>query len=112
MEKEIYEALLNTLQSPVVFVDNDHIIRYLNRAAQVRYYEQRGFSDLVGKSLFDCHNNNSELRMKQIHARLMDGEDRVLLKNNDTETITVVAVRDHERRLLGYYEYFEWREHP
>ncbi len=112
MEKEIYEALLNTLQSPVVFVDNDHIIRYLNRAAQVRYYEQRGFSDLVGKSLFDCHNENSEQRMKQIHGRLVAGEDRVLLKTNDTETITVVAVRDPDRQLLGYYEYFEWREQP
>ena len=108
----MYEALLNTLQSPVVFVDNDHMIRYLNRAAQVRYYEQRGFSDLVGKSLFDCHNENSEQCMKQIHARLVEGEDRVLLKTNATETITVVAVRDPDRQLLGYYEYFEWREQP
>ncbi|WP_321530169.1 PAS domain-containing protein [uncultured Desulfuromonas sp.] len=109
MEKEIYQALLNTLQSPVVFVDNDHIIRYLNRAAQVRYYEHQGFSNLIGKSLFDCHNKNSEQRMIQIHARLVAGEDRVLLKSSDTETISVVAVRDHDRRLLGYYEYFEWR---
>ncbi len=106
--KNIYEALLDTVHSPIVFVDNDHIIRYLNKPAKDRYYEKRGYSDLIGKSLFDCHNKESEKLTKHIHARLMAGEDEVFLKVSDeNERITVVAVRDPGGNLIGYYERFE-----
>jgi PAS domain S-box-containing protein len=108
MEKDIYEALLDTVHSPIVFVDNDHIIRYLNKPAEERYYGKQGYSDLIGKSLFDCHNNASEKLTKQIHTRLMAGEDEVFLKvSDDNKRITVVAVRDHSGNLIGYYERFE-----
>jgi len=108
MHKEIYEALLDTIRSPVVFVDNDHIIQYLNKPAKIRYYEKRGYSDLIGKSLFDCHNKKSEKLTRQIHARLLAGENEVFLKvSKDNEKITVVAVRDNDGHLLGYYERFE-----
>ena len=108
MEKEIYEALLDTVRNPIVFVDNEHIIRYLNKSAKNRYYEKRGYSDLIGKSLFDCHNKDSEKLTKEIHARLLDGEDEVFLKvSDDNEAITVVSVRDSDGSMIGYYERFE-----
>lgn len=113
MKKNIYEALLDSVQSPIVFIDNDHIIRYLNKRAEEKYYKKRGYSDLIGKSLFDYHNNKSEKQIKQIHARLMAGEDEVFLKvSNDNERITVVAVRDPDGNLLGYYERFEELAEP
>ena len=104
----IYEALLDTVNSPIVFVDNDHVIRYLNKTARIRYYERRGYSDLIGKSLFECHNAASEKLVKQIHGRLLDGENEVFLKvSDDNEKISVVAVRDGDGKLIGYYERFE-----
>jgi PAS domain S-box-containing protein len=104
----IYEALLDTVNSPIVFVDNDHVIRYLNRAAKIRYYEKRGYTDLIGKSLFDCHNAESEKQVRQIHSKLSDGENEVFLKMSDNnEKITVIAVRDADGKLIGYYERFE-----
>ena len=100
-------AILDTLSSPTVFVDNDHIIRYLNRAARSRY-AKRGFPDLVGKSLFDCHSPASVKAIRQIHARLMVGEDEVFLKvDKDGLKLTVVGVRDSDGNLIGYYERFE-----
>lgn len=102
-----YEAILDTLPSPTVFVGNDHIIRYLNRAARSRY-ARRGFSDLAGKSLFDCHSPAAVKAIQQIHTRLMAGENEVFLKvDKDGLKLTVVGVRDSDGNLIGYYERFE-----
>ena len=58
MEKlELLESILNSYPYPIVFVDNDYIIRYMNKNAKYHYYEERGYKDLIGKSLFDCHMN-------------------------------------------------------
>lgn len=108
IDYKIYDAILDSMSSPIVFVDNTHVIRYLNKAAKRRYYEQRGFSDLIGKALFDCHNQTSAEAIKKIHARLQDGEAEVFLKiDQDRQKLTVVGVRDAEGHLLGYYERFE-----
>ena len=112
MNAEIYQAILDSIKHPVVFVDNDHIVRYLNRAAKVRYYEKRGYADLIGKSIFDCHNPTSVNHIKQTHKRLQDGEDEVRLRlNKDQKKVTVVVgVRGDDGRLFGYYERFEKRD--
>jgi PAS domain S-box-containing protein len=107
MDLKTYEAILDSVDSPIVFVDNDHIIRYLNKAAKIRY-EKRGYSDLMGKSLFDCHSPASAESIKRIHERLLTGETAIFLKvNKDQERITVVGVRSAAGQLLGYYERFE-----
>ena len=108
MDQQTYKSILDSINSPVVFVDNDHIIRYLNQAAKVRYYENRGYADLIGKSLFDCHGAASREQVKLLHARLVAGENEIFLKvNKYQEKVTVVGVRDDNGRLLGYYERFE-----
>lgn len=113
MDSETYTAILDSIDSPIVFVDNDHIIRHLNKAAKVRYYEKRGYSDLIGKSLFDCHNPASKESIKRIHDRLLTGEPAIFLKvNKDQERITVVGVRSATGQLLGYYERFEKGTEP
>jgi len=108
-----YYAILDGISSPIVFVDNDHVIRHLNKAARVRYYEKRGCRDLVGKSLFDCHNLTSQEEIKYLHERLLAGESEIFLNvNKEYEKITVVGVRDAGGRLLGYYERFENTTEP
>lgn len=108
MDTQLYEALLDCIDSPIVFVDNGHVIRYLNKAAKIRYYEKRGYSDLIGKSLFECHNPVSQEHIRLIHKRLLNGEGEIFLKvNKDKEKITVVGVRNANGQMLGYYERFE-----
>lgn len=41
-------------------------MRYLNKAARIRYYEKRGYSNLIGKSLFECHNSKSQEQIRII----------------------------------------------
>jgi DUF438 domain-containing protein len=100
-------AILDTISHPIVFVDNDHVILYLNRPAERRYYDERGYSNLVGKSLFECHNPASQEKIKSLYSRMLKGEDEIFLTIRNDERITVVAVRDEAGNLLGYYERFE-----
>lgn len=106
MNIEAYQAILDSVKHPIVFVDNDHIIRFMNRAAKVRYYERRGYAELIGKSILDCHNPVSINQIMQAYKRLENGEDEVRLHlDKDREKATVfVGVRDDNGRLLGYYE--------
>ena len=66
-EKEIMEGILNSYPYPIVFVDGEYVIRYMNRYARYHYYEERGYSDLIGRSLFDCHDS------EQAKARIRAG---------------------------------------
>ncbi len=100
-------AILDKISHPIVFVNNDHIIQYLNKLAQKRYYEQRGYSDLIGKSLFDCHNSVSKNKIIAIHQQLKEGISEVCIGVFKGEKITVVGVRDPKGDLIGYFERFE-----
>lgn len=105
MDQDTYQAILDSVKNPIVFVDNDHIIQYLNRSAKVRYYERREYSDLIGKSIFDCHNPISANQITEAHERLQKGENEVYLepdKNHEKVTV-IVGVRDVGGILLGYY---------
>jgi len=101
-------AILDTIPHPIVFTDNDHIIRYLNKPAQKRYYELRGYSNLIGKSLFDCHSPVSREKILENYRRLQAGENEIYMGiGKYHEHVTVVAVRDESGKLIGYYERFE-----
>jgi transcriptional regulator with PAS, ATPase and Fis domain len=101
-------SFLDSIHAPVVFVDNDHIIRYLNGKAEERYYRLRGYADLVGKSLFDCHNEESQMQIVKLYKRLEQGEDSISWEDpSKFERFTLVAVRDDHNQIIGYYEITE-----
>ena len=45
-ETTILKGILDSYPYPIVFVDNDYIIRYLNRYAQYHYYQERGVTEI------------------------------------------------------------------
>ena len=57
--EEMLGYILDSYPYRVVFVDTDHIIRYMNKAAKYHYYDVRGYRDLIGKSIFECHSEKS-----------------------------------------------------
>jgi len=100
-------AIFDTFPAPLVFVDNDHIVRYNNSAAIAAYCVKRGWPTLAGRSIFACHNSVSKERILALYGRLVAGEDEIALQvNTRNEKVTMVAVRDPARQLLGYYERF------
>jgi len=97
-------AILESLNVEIVFTDNDHIIRYMNAEARKHYYEKDGYSDLIGKSLFDCHNPKSCEMIRALYKRLLQDEDVISISSQDNTRYSIIAVRDENRKLLGYYE--------
>ena len=109
MEKEkMLEYILDCYPYRVVFVDCDHIIRYLNKAARYHYYEVRGYRDLIGKSLFQCHNEHSrQVIMDAVEKLKNHGNEKFIGVTPDNQRYYLNPVRDENGELIGYFERFE-----
>jgi DUF438 domain-containing protein len=97
-------TLLDSLKDPFLFADTGHIIRYMNQAAVTHYKEGAA---LLGRSLLDCHNADSQRQIVEIVAAFQAGEQERLITNNEKHRIFMRAVRDSGGQLLGYYERYE-----
>jgi PAS domain S-box-containing protein len=110
MEREqMLEAILDASPYPIVFVDTDHIIRYLNKSARYHYYQERGHKELLGSSIFDCHmKESSREKIRKCTEKLKNHSGDILL-GVDARNLRVYMnpVRDAEGNLLGYFERFE-----
>ena len=104
MNEQVKDAILNSLKNPLVYCDVDHIIRYMNNAAIAHYKE--GIA-LLGRSVLDCHNAESQRQMVEIFAEMKDGLDERLITDNKKYRIYMRAIRDVDGTLLGYYERYE-----
>ena len=93
---------LDSLKDPFVFVDTDHVVRYLNKVA----LEQHG-EKLEGTSIFDCHNEKSNNMIREIFSKMADGLEEELITDNEKHRIYMRAVRNEKGELIGYYERYE-----
>jgi hypothetical protein len=78
----------------------------MNPAACVQLHKYGG-GELIGKSLFDCHNQTSYRTIREVWVRMQDGLDEECISTKDGKRTYMRAVRDEEGRLLGYYERYE-----
>ena len=113
---DYFKALIDADREPIVICSAEHIIVYMNPTA-VKRYEKRGGAELVGKSIFDCHNPRSrEIILSVIESfRENPALDRVYTYSKtwdgaDTD-VYIVALRDKAGNLIGYYEKHESRKH-
>ncbi len=105
IDATLMAAILDSLKDPLLFADTEHITRYMNQAATVHYKEGEA---LIGRSLLDCHNAQSQQTMIEVLAAMQDeGLDEQLITDNEKHRIYMRAVRAADGRLLGYYERYE-----
>jgi DUF438 domain-containing protein len=104
-EVSLFKCLLDSIKSPVVYVDNDHIIRYINRPAEMHYSKKWG--DIIGKSIFHCHNDRSSGIIREIYHEMLNGLDEKIVTDNEKQRIYMRAVRKNNGELLGYIERYE-----
>ena len=97
-------TLLDSLKDSFLFVDTDHVIRYMNKAAVAQHKEGAA---LLGRSVLDCHNADSRRQIAEIAAAFAAGEDERLITDDAKHRIYLRAVRDAGGKLLGYYERYE-----
>lgn len=113
MELSIYfKSVVDADNAPIVICNINHEIIYMNPAAISRY-QKRGGSELLGKSLMYCHNNDSNEKIFRVIKYFSDNADvnRVFTFHNSKENkdVYMIALRDHDGSLIGYYEKHESR---
>jgi len=108
-ERTIMKGILDSYPYPIVFVDRDYIIRFMNRYAQYHYYQERGYRDLIGRSIFDCHDKESSVeRIKAAFEKMKsDGKEAFVGVNLRNQRIYMQGVRDEAGSLIGFFERFE-----
>ena len=95
--KELLENILDAYSYEIVFVDRQHIVRYMNKTAKERYGERVK----INQSLFNCHSENSKVKIEEFLKRADTGEREFF-----------VPVRDSNKHVIGYFERHEmpWDE--
>lgn len=112
--EEYFKSIVDQDRTAIVICNLDHIILYMNKSA-IERYEKRGGRNLIGRSLLDCHNPNSNEMIKKIVDWFMADKcnNMIYTFKNETENkdVYMVALRDESGRLIGYYEKHEYRNH-
>ena len=108
-KEQITSYIVDAIPYPVVFVDCDHIIRYMNKAAKYHYYEERGYRDLIGKSLFDCHQEerSKEHIIAAVEKLKKHANEVFLMVGVKNQRIYINPVRDENGELIGYFARYE-----
>lgn len=114
MELSVYmKSIIDMDRASVVICDLDHKIIYMNPAA-VKRYAKRGGAALVGKSLLDCHNENSNGMIKKVVAWFLQSTDNNMIytyhNEKENKDVYMVALRDDRGTVIGYYEKHEYRD--
>ncbi|MCH5260437.1 MAG: PAS domain-containing protein [Lachnospiraceae bacterium] len=108
-----FKSVIEQDQCVVVICNLEHKIIYMNPAA-VERYSKRGGAKLVGQSLLDCHNERSNEMIKKVVAWFSESADhnRIYTFHNEKENkdVYMVALRDEDGTLIGYYEKHEYRD--
>jgi hypothetical protein len=91
-------------EGPVVLVDTSHTIVYANEPARKNFAK---WGDIVGRSIFQCHNEQSCRIIREVFEQLLNGREEVLISDSERHRVYMCAVRDMEGNLIGYYERFD-----
>ena len=104
-----FKSIIDQDKAPVVVCDLDSKIIYMNPESKKRYH-----GDLTGQDLKKCHNQESNEKIDRVLQWFRKSEDNniVYISRNDKENkdVYMVALRDEDGALIGYYEKHEYRE--
>ena len=111
---EIYKSVLEADRAAVVICDLEHTIIYMNPVAIERYAKWGG-KDLMGKSLMNCHNEKSREMIEKVIDWFKASKDNNIVytffNEKENKDVYMVALRNDEGNLIGYYEKHEYRNH-
>lgn len=113
MELSVYfKSLLEQDENPIVICNLKHEMIYMNPAA-IRNYAKRGGKGLLGKNLFLCHTEESQEQIKKVIAWFENSKENnkvyISFNRKKNKDIYMIALRDEEGTLIGYYEKHECR---
>ena len=107
-----FRSVIEQDTAPIVLCDLNHTVLYLNPTAAKRY-GYAGGADMVGKSLLICHNSRSKELIENCLAWFASDEEHNIVHESfnpqENKDVYIVALRDKEKKLIGYYEKHEYR---
>ena len=112
MLNKLFKSVLEQDRASVVICDLTDTIVYMNPAA-VKSYHKYGGEALLGSNIMDCHNERSQGIIRKVVSWFAESKDNNMIytvydeKRNKDEYI--VALRDENGELIGYYEKHEFR---
>ena len=113
MLNEMFQSVIDQDRASVVICNFEHEIVYMNPAA-VENYSKWGGAALVGKSLLNCHNQASRETIDKVMRWFMESEENNMIftfhNEKQNKDVYMVALRDAEKKLIGYYEKHEYRD--
>jgi len=113
MEISLYfKSIIDQDRCAVVICNLQHEIIYMNTSAVSRY-EKYGGIKLMGKSLLECHNAKSREMIKKTVSWFEKSTDNNIIytfrSEKENKDVYMVALRDENKKLIGYYEKHEYR---
>ena len=104
----LFKSILEQDKAPVVVCDMQSVIVYMNKSAKEKYHK-----DLTGSNLKNCHNAQSNQKIDNVLSWFSKSTDNniVFTFHNEKENkdVYMVALRDEDGKLIGYYEKHEYR---
>ena len=109
---KLFRSAMEQDRAAVVMCDLNHIIVYMNPAAKARYAKWGG-EELVGRSLLACHSPASGETIRRVVAWFAASPEHNLVYTfrnvKENKDVYMVALRDKDGSLIGYYEKHEYR---
>lgn len=109
---DFFKSVIDSDDAPVVICNLEHNIIYINPSAAERYSKWGGYG-LIGKSLLKCHNKESADKINQVlewfNANKFNNKVYTFYNKNENKDVYMVALRDDNGKLIGYYEKHEFR---
>lgn len=110
--EQFYKSVLDQDRAPIVLCDLNHKILYMNKSA-IERYEKRGGASLIGRSLLECHNPQSNERIEEVVSWFKESSDNNMIytyfNEKENKDVYMVALRNEAGELIGYYEKHEYR---
>ena len=108
MLNKLFKSVLEQDTAPIVVCDLEHKIVYMNQSAKECYHK-----DLTGSNLKECHNEKSNEMIDRVVSWFGESHDNNIIftyhSDKENKDVYMVALRDDDRTLIGYYEKHEYR---
>lgn len=108
MINKLFKSILEQDTAPIVVCDMEDKIVYMNPSAIEHYHK-----NLTGSSIKDCHPSKANEMIDKVVCWFKESKHHNIMytyyNEHENKDVYMVALRDDDGSLIGYYEKHEYR---